>query len=226
MLKGEVKKIIDESKPWGWVLEPGAKKILSLSGMDIPRHIFTTDIEEAIHFAEGIGYPLVAKVVSPKVIHKSEKKGVEIGIKDDKRLRKVFDRFRKIDGFQGILIEEMINGIELIVGAKDDYQFGPVILFGLGGVWTEIYRDLILMMAPLRPKDIDTMIKSLKARPLLEGYRGSPRVNLEELNRLLFRFSVFVMEFEEYFESIDLNPVICSPERCVIADARIMLKSV
>lgn len=224
MLTEEIRNIITESEPWGWIMEPEAKKILSLKGMDIPRFIFTTDIEEAINFAGKIGYPVVAKIVSPKVIHKSEKKGVEIGIRDDKRLRKIFNKFYKIEGFKGILIEEMINGIELIIGAKNDYQFGPVILFGLGGVWTEIYRDIILRMAPLRPKDIETMINCIKARPLLEGYRGAPRVNLEELNRLLFKFSDLVMEFEEYFESIDLNPVICSSERCVIADARIMLK--
>jgi len=224
MLKEEIKDIIKHSKLWGWVLEPDAKRIISSIGLEVPRYIYTKDLEQAIHFVGEIGYPVVAKVVSPKIIHKSEKKGVEVGIKDDKGLRKVFNRFYKMEGFSGILVEQMFRGLELIIGAKNDYQFGPVILFGLGGIWTEIYRDIILKMAPLRPKDIDNMTKCLKARPILEGYRGAPKVNLEELNRLLNIFSDFVMEIENDFESIDLNPVICSTEKCIIADARIILK--
>jgi acyl-CoA synthetase (NDP forming) len=112
--------------------------------------------------------------VSPKVIHKSEKNGVVVGIDNEKKLKSTFHRFSKIEGFRGMLIEEMVSGLELIVGAKNDYQFGPVILFGIGGVWVEIYQDVILRMAPLNPRDIDAMMRCLKARPLLEGYRGSP----------------------------------------------------
>jgi hypothetical protein len=119
----------------------------------------------------------------------------------------------------------MVSGLEFIVGAKDDDQFGPVILFGIGGIWVEIYRDVILRLAPLNPKDIDSMIKCLKARPLLEGYRGSNAINFKELNKLLMTFSEFVMDLEGYMESIDLNPVICSSKRCIVADARIMLKT-
>jgi acyl-CoA synthetase (NDP forming) len=106
-----------------------------------------------------------------------------------------------------------------------DYQFGPVILFGIGGIWTEIYHDIILRMAPLSQRDIDSMIRCLKARPLLQGYRGTGSVNLTELKRLLITFSDLVMDLENLVESIDLNPVICSSAQCVVADARIMLKN-
>ena len=88
----------------------------------------------------------------------------------------------------------------------------------------EIYRDVVLKMAPLGQRDIDSMIRCLKARPLLEGYRGGPRINIEELKKLLKTFSDLVMDMEGLIESIDLNPVICSPTRCVVADARIMLR--
>jgi acyl-CoA synthetase (NDP forming) len=114
--------------------------------------------------------------------------------------------------------------MELIVGAKVDYQFGLVILFGIGGIWTEIYRDVILRMAPLSERDTDAMIGCLKARLLLQGYRGASSVNLEEIKKMLIAFSDLVMGLENLIESIDLNPVICSPTRCVVADARIMLK--
>jgi acyl-CoA synthetase (NDP forming) len=224
MLTQEMKDILSASKEAGWVLEPETKRLLSSAGLEVPRFFFTSKIEEAIRFAKEIGYPVVGKVVSPKVIHKSEKNGVEVGIDSERKLRETFHRFSKIEGFAGMLVEETASGIELIVGAKNDYQFGPVILFGIGGIWVDIYRDVILRMAPLSQRDIDSMMRCLKARPLLEGYRGSTPVNVKELNKLLMTFSNLVMDLEGYMESIDLNPVICSSERCIVADARIMIK--
>jgi len=225
MLTQEMKDILSASKETGWVLEPQAKRLLSSAGLTVSRFFFATGVEEAIRLAKEIGYPVVGKVVSPRVIHKSEKNGVELGIDSERKLRETFHRFSKIEGFVGMLVEEMVSGIELIVGAKNDYQFGPVILFGIGGVWAEIYRDVILKMAPLIQKDIDSMTRCLKARPLLEGYRGSNPVNFEELSKLIMTFSNLVMDLEGDMDSIDLNPVICSMERCVVADARIMLRS-
>ena len=224
MLTDEMKEILSGAKGIGWVLEPQAKRLFSLAGLEVPRYFFAATVAEAIRFAKKIGYPLVGKVVSPKVIHKSEKNGVELGIDSDRKLRETFHRFSKIEGFVGMLVEEMVSGVELIVGAKHDYQFGPVVLFGIGGVWVEIYRDVVLRMAPLSQRDIDSMLRCLRARPLLEGYRGSTRVNLEELNKLLITFSDLVMDLAPQMESIDLNPVICSSERCIVSDARIMLK--
>jgi len=220
----EVRDILSSSKATGWVLEPEAKRLFSFLGLDVPRFVWAKKVEEAIQFAEEIGYPVVGKVVSPKLVHKSEKNGVEIGIDNDGKLKETFLRFSQIDGFAGMLVEEMISGIELIVGAKVDDQFGPVVLLGIGGTRVEIYKDVTLRMAPLALKDIESMIRCLKAHSLLEGYRGSKPVNLEELYRLLKTFSDFVMDLESLFESIDLNPVICSPTRCVVADARIMLR--
>jgi len=220
-----MKEILSDAKGTGWVLEPQAKRLLSLAGLDVPRFFFATTVEETIRFAKEIGYPLVGKVVSPEVLHKSEKNGVELGIDGDRRLRETFHRFSKIEGFVGMLVEERVSGIELIVGAKNDFQFGPVILFGIGGVWVEIYRDVVLRMAPLSQRDIDSMVRCLKARPLLEGYRGTHPVHLEKLNKLLVTFSDLVLDLESEIESIDLNPVICSSERCVVSDARIILQN-
>ena len=224
MLIREVRDILSSSKATGWVLEPDAKRLFSFLGLDVPRFIWAKKVEEAIRFAEEIGYPVVGKVVSPKLVHKSEKNGVEIGIGNAEKLKEAFRRFSQIDGFAGMLVEEMISGIELIVGAKIDDQFGPVVLLGIGGTGVEIYKDVTLRMAPLALKDIESMIRCLKAHSLLEGYRGSKPVKVEELYRLLKTFSGFVMDLESLFESIDLNPVICSPSRCVVADARIMLR--
>jgi len=224
MLMREVRDIISSSKATGWVLEPEAKRLFSFLGLDVPRFVWAKKVGEAIQFAKEIGYPVVGKVVSPKLVHKSDKNGVEIGIDNDEKLKETFRRFSQIDGFAGMLVEEMISGVELIVGAKVDDQFGPVVLLGIGGTGVEIYKDVTLRMAPLAPQDIDSMIRCLKAHSLLEGFRGSKPVNLRELKRLLTTFSDLVMDLESLIESIDLNPVICSPTRCVVADARIMLR--
>jgi acyl-CoA synthetase (NDP forming) len=224
MLTEEMGKILFSAKDTGWVLEPDAKRLFSMAGLDVPRFEWAHDQEEAVRFARDIGYPLVAKVISPKVIHKSEVRGVEVGVRDERALSRTFSRLSKIEGCSGVLVEEMVSGIELIVGAKIDYQFGPVILLGIGGTATEIYHDFSLRMAPLTPRDIESMIKCLKARPLLEGYRGKEPIHLKKLGLLLNKFSELVMAMENEIESIDLNPVMCTSTRCVVADARIMLK--
>lgn len=205
-------------------MEPQAKKVLSLSGIDIPKNHFSPDLKGAVAFAKNIGYPVAAKVVSPKVIHKTDVGGVALGIEDESQLVDVYNRFKATEAFEGVLVEEMIAGEELIVGAKTDYQFGPVILLGIGGTGVEIYKDTALKMAPLSKSDVISMINTLTAKALINGYRGSRPVDIGKLVRLMVDFSHFAMDLAGEFETIDLNPVMCSPERCVVADARIMLK--
>ena len=224
MLEVETHAILQTSKAAGWVMEPEAKRILALAGIDVPKFKCAVGFDEALEFAGEIGYPVVAKIVSPKWIHKSDGGGVVLGIEDGPTLKAVVNRFRSFEGFSGVLIEEKLKGMELIIGAKIDYQFGPVILLGIGGIDVEIYRDTALRMAPIGEADVESMIKSLKAHPLLMGHRGSNPVNPGELTRLMVTFSDLVMSLEGEIESIDLNPVICSSDRCVVADARIILK--
>jgi acetate---CoA ligase (ADP-forming) subunit beta len=224
MLRKEPKAIIKASRKWGWVLEPEAKRLLTISGIDVPRFLWAKSSEEAVQFAGEIGYPVVGKLVSPEALHKSDVGSVVVGIDSIKNLEKAFHRFSSFKSFAGMLVEEMVSGTELIAGAKMDYQFGPVILLGMGGTAVEIYKDTTLRMAPLKEADVESMLKGLKAHELLKGYRGSQPVNLKELVRTLMAFSSLVMDLEGYFESIDLNPVMCSSKRCVVADARIMLQ--
>ena len=225
MLRQDVAVILGRSPEQRWVMEPDAKSILSLAGIDVPRFTWAKDLESALSFAGRIGYPVVAKIVSPEVIHKSDVGGVVPNISDDIRLTEAFNTFGRMRGFAGILVEEMISGIELIIGATIDYQFGPVMLLGIGGTSVEIYRDTSLRMAPLRLHDIDGMLEDLKGHQLLEGYRGSEPINKEALRRMVLSFSDLVMDLAERIESIDLNPVFCSATRCTVADARIMLKT-
>lgn len=225
MLRKEIEEILLGSKKVGWVLEPEAKRLMALGGLEVPRFTWATRVEEAVRFSGEIGYPVVAKVVSPKILHKSDVGGVVVGIDSDGAMAEAFDRFSALEGFAGILVEEILDGLELMAGAKMDYQFGPVILLGIGGTGVEIYRDTTLRMAPLRERDVDSMVKALKGHRLLEGHRGSEPINLQALKYTMMAFSSLVMDLQEMIESIDLNPVICSSEKCIVADARVMLKT-
>ena len=223
MLSKEICEILSGCKERGWVMEPQAKEILRLSGVETTEFIWARDVQGAIRFANQTGYPVVVKVVSPEVVHKSDVGGVAVGVSDDEKLADVYTEMSKIKGFSGVIVEEMVRGIELIVGMKLDQQFGPVILLGIGGTAVEIYKDVALRMAPIFERDVDSMLKSIKARPLLEGYRGSEPINIETLKKLLLAFSGMVMELGEEVDSIDLNPVICNASKCVVTDARMML---
>jgi hypothetical protein len=224
MLSAIAQEILADSKSRGWVLEPDAKLILHAAGLAVPENRFAETEEAALQSAEALGYPLVAKVVSPAVLHKTEVKGVVIGIGSDQELQDVVSRFSNIEGFTGIHLEKMASGVELIVGAKIDDQFGPVILMGIGGTAVEIYQDVAIRMAPLVQADVQSMILSLKGRKLLEGYRGGEAVDQAKLTQTLLDFSKLVEDLQDYIESIDLNPVLCSSDACVVADARIILR--
>ena len=224
MLNKGMQNILDGSQEAGWVLEPEAKRLLALAGLQVPRFRWAKTSREASEAAKNIRYPLVAKIVSPKVIHKSDTGGVTVGIKNDTELLDTFNRYSTFESFAGMLIEEMVTGFELIVGAKIDYQFGPVVLLGIGGTGVEIYQDTVIRMAPLSSTDARSMANSLKGSKLLKGYRGSDPVDIEQLTQMMIRFSELLMYLEDQIESIDLNPVKCTDEHCLVADARIMLK--
>jgi acyl-CoA synthetase (NDP forming) len=181
MLNKEMKKILHDAKEVGWVMEPEAKRFLNLAGLPVPHYSRVFSLDAAVEAAQSIGYPIVAKVVSPQVLHKSEMGGVIVGIDSDAKLAEIFRRFSAIDEFAGMIVEEILTGMELIIGAKIDFQFGPIVVLGMGGTAVEIYQDTSIRMAPLTPKDVLSMIKNLKAHRVIEGYRGSEPVNLNKL---------------------------------------------
>jgi succinyl-CoA synthetase beta subunit len=223
MLNNEIIRIIDSFRGLGWIPEPEAKRLFQTAGLDVPEYTWAHTLDEAISFARQTGFPVVAKVVSPLVIHKSDVGGVIVGIDTDEKLEKAFNAFKALDGFDGMLVEEMVSGQELIIGAKIDYQFGPVVLLGIGGTGVEVYQDVTMRMAPVEENDVKSMIGSLKGRGVITGFRGADPVNLKELTVLITRFSSLIIQLEDHIQSIDLNPVICSRDRCIIADARIIL---
>ena len=224
MLNKTAAAILEESKKYGWVLEPDAKRLFAAAGFDVPRFEWVRTADESVAAGDRIGWPVVAKIVSRDVIHKSDAGGVEVGIEGPEAMREVFGRFSGIKGFEGVLVEEMLPGMELIVGGKIDRQFGAVVLVGIGGIGVEIYKDTAIRMAPVTEDNVESMIDDITAGSLLRGYRGSAGIDIPGLKRLIAGFSTLVMEMAGEIESVDLNPVLCTEERCVIADARIILK--
>jgi succinyl-CoA synthetase beta subunit len=225
VLDEQIRAIFKRSQAYGWVLEHDAKHILEQAGICVPRNRLAIRASEAISFARQIGYPVVAKIVSPEVIHKSEVNGVTIDIRTDEQLQTVFKRYARTKAFVGVLVEQMVSGIELIVGGKVDAQFGPVILLGIGGTGVEIYRDTALRMAPIKEKDVLSMVNCLTGSPILTGFRGTLPIDMQALIGLMITFSKLFMKWERHIASIDLNPVICSSNGCTVADARMMLMS-
>lgn len=225
MLDQNSKEVIAKSKSLGWVLEPDAKALMKLQGIDIPDFVLTNSFKEAAQFLKKSDRPVVAKAVSKKILHKTEHQAVVTGISSSDHLESEMARLQKLDGCENILVEQMLQGIEVIFGAKNDFQFGPVIVFGIGGTAVEIYNDTAIRMAPLKPSDMSSMVDSLKAKDLLLGYRGRAGVNMEILTHLMINFSDLIMELENEIESVDLNPVICTKDQCVVVDARIMLQA-
>jgi hypothetical protein len=223
MLTDEMIAIIDRAQDSGWVLEPEAKRLLSLAGIDVPPFVWIHDEEQAHETADRLGFPLAAKVVSPEILHKSDAGGVAVGIGDTAALIDVIKRFRSLPGYAGLVVEPMVSGLELIVGGKVDYQFGPIVLLGIGGTSVEIYQDTTVRMAPLAEDEVLSMVEGLKGGRLLQGYRGSRPVNMQRLTHLLVVFSTLLTAMATRVESIDLNPVICSEKECIVADARIIL---
>jgi len=222
-LTTEETNIIQSSLERGWVLEPDAKQLISYHGIEVPGGIVTDSPEEAITFLKGCQDGIAVKAVSPEIIHKTEFDGVVINIKDPDTLETQMNRLLALEGCTRVLVEEMVSGIELFLGAKNDPQFGPVVILGLGGTSVEIFQDTAIRMAPVRAEEVYAMVDALKAAPLIKGYRRQAGVNLEKLAETMVNFSNLAMALEPNLHSIDLNPVICSQDSCVAADARIML---
>lgn len=223
MSNDTIRDIVEAHREIGWILEPEAKRALQSAGITVPRFGWAKTLDEARDVAAAIGFPVVVKLVSPNALHKSEVGGVSVGIADNAALEKVYERYSGFEPFHGVLIEEMVRGVELIIGMKNDFQFGPVVLLGMGGTGVEVYRDTAIRMAPLTAPEVRSMLDDLKAGALLKGYRGAAPVNQEALIDMTLRFSDLAMALADEVSSIDLNPVMCNENACIVADARMVL---
>ncbi|MEE9172499.1 MAG: acetate--CoA ligase family protein [candidate division NC10 bacterium] len=210
------------------LLEPEAYELLAHYGAPVPSHRCVSSVEEAEAAAADIGYPVVAKIVSPDILHKTETGGVLLNLNDGAAVRSAYQeiteraRQRKA-GVRGVLISRMEPpGTEVIVGLTQDTQFGPVVMFGLGGIFVEVYQDVSFRLVPLAKPDAAAMIQEVKAFPMLQGVRGSRPADLEGLTDLLMKVSQIAEENLEIAE-MDLNPVIVYEKGLSVVDVRVLL---
>jgi len=225
-MKKRIQELLERARNVGWMMEPDARELLKLYNLPVTMFHWVHTREDALKAAADIGYPVVTKIVSPKIMHKSDAGGVRVGISNDEELSRAYDDLSRLVGFDGIIVDQMARGTELIVGAKHDPQFGMVVLTGIGGTAVEIYKDVAIRMAPFSNDTAREALSSLTGSSLLTGYRGGEAVNMEKLVHLMVHFSELAVDLEKNIESIDLNPVMCNAKDALIADARILLKEV
>lgn len=185
---------------------------------------------QAIRIAKKYGFPIVLKIVSPDIIHKTEAKGVRVGIFSTPEVQETFDeiernakRYKKGVRIDGILVQKQAEGKEIIIGGKRDPQFGPVVLFGLGGVFVETMKDVSIRVAPVNRSEALKMIKEIKGYPILEGARGEKGVNIEKIVSVISRVSNLMMDEDDVVE-MDLNPCFVNEKECIVGDIRILIK--
>jgi acyl-CoA synthetase (NDP forming) len=232
-LSRKVTKIFKEARAEGrnFLLEHEAKKVCKEYGIPITKLKIAKSAEEAAEFSEEIGYPTVLKIVSPEVLHKFDVGGVILNLNNREDARNAYNKIvenikenkpdAKIDG---ILVQEMAPpSIEVIVGAIKDSQFGSTLMFGLGGIFVEVMKDVAFRIAPITEEDAHEMITEIKAYPILRGYRGQPPVDIDTIVKILVKTSRLVMDHQEIRE-LDLNPVMVYEKGAKTVDARIILE--
>jgi acyl-CoA synthetase (NDP forming) len=227
-----VASIVDKAKAGGRKIltEVESKDILEEAGIPTARARLATTADEAVAAAREVGFPVVLKIVSPDITHKSDVGGVKLNLGTPDKVKAAFDEIvtaakkaqphAKVDG---VSVQKMARpGIEVIMGMSQDAQFGPVLMFGLGGILVEVLKDVSFRLVPITPRDARQMIQEIKGRPLLEGYRGQEPADIEALEKLLLRLSDFVEKHPEIAE-LDLNPIFAYKDGAIAVDARIIL---
>jgi acetate---CoA ligase (ADP-forming) len=206
----------DSLRSFGRTLtERQSKQILAEYGIPIARESLATSAEEAVGIARRIGYPVVLKIESPEISHKTEARAVEIGISDDAEVRAAYDRimengrvYNSAAQINGVLVQEMVSGgREVIIGMTQDSQWGPTIILGLGGILVEVLKDIAMRVAPLTRFDVEEMLHELKGARIFQGFRGQPPADIAAVIDTVLRFSQLCLDLKDDIAEIDINPL-------------------
>lgn len=229
-----VRKMIAKARDEGRTIltEYESKRILAAYDIPVVETVLAESTEEAIDAANGIGYPVVLKLNSKTITHKTDVGGVRLNIKDDDQVREAFEAIAaavadhaSAEHFEGVTVQPMVDlseSYEIIIGSSPDPQFGPVLLFGTGGSLVEVYRDRALGLPPLNTTLARRMMQRTRIHEALQGVRGRQPVDLEALEKLMVRFSFLVAE-QRWISEIDINPLLASSEQLLALDARVVL---
>ncbi len=210
--------------------EASSKAILSLYGLAVPRGKLVRHLDEALETARGLGFPVVAKGISPEVLHKTEAKAVRLGIDSERDLTRAFDEVKQAveskGTLRGVLIEEMLPEpvAEVIVGCSFDAPSFHKVLFGLGGIWVEAMRDISVRIAPISEEDADEMISEIRGTKILDGLRGKPSTDKKALVSALVSLSALITDLHEELGEIDVNPLMVYEKGAVAADALLTVR--
>lgn len=211
--------------------EVESKHLLKQAGIDVVETRLATSKEEAISISKKLGFPVVMKIASADIMHKSDMGGVRLGLENSQAVGQAYDDIitaakekHPKAKIMGVAVQKMARpGVEVIVGMSQDDQFGPVLMFGLGGIMVEVLKDVSFRLVPLTKRDAAEMVRELKGYPLLEGYRGREKVNMAYLENLLLKVSDFVEKNPEVKE-LDLNPIFAYSDGALAVDARVILE--
>jgi len=232
-LSEKIKKLIAIARKENrtFLLEPESKQLMNEIGITTSKFKVATTIEEARKIVKELGYPLVMKIISPQIIHKTDAGGVKLNISSEEQVESNFKeiisnvkKHNKEAEIKGILIEKMEKpSTEIIVGVTRDATFGPAIMFGLGGIFVELLKDVSFRIAPITKTDALEMIHEIKALPMLQGFRGGPNVNLDLIVDILLKISKLSVDYIDDILEIDLNPIFAYDNKLLTVDARIIL---
>jgi acyl-CoA synthetase (NDP forming) len=225
-------KAIERAKKDGRTVltEIESKQVLATAGIPVADAYLATTAEEAGKAAKKVGFPVVIKIVSPDITHKSDVDGVRLGLESKREVLAAFEEMlnavREVQPdarIEGVAVQHMAPaGTEVIIGMSKDPQFGPVLMFGLGGVLVEVLKDVAFRIVPLEPRDARQMIREIKGYRVLEGVRGQPSADLAALESLILKLSHFI-EGNPQIEELDLNPVLAYKDGVIAVDARIVV---
>jgi acyl-CoA synthetase (NDP forming) len=210
--------------------EVESKQLLHDAGVRVTQARLATSADEAAAHAEEIGFPIVLKVISPDIAHKSDVGGVVLGLADADAVREGYAAMMDTvqaaapdATIEGASVQQQADaGTEVIIGTTTDPQFGPVMMFGLGGILVEVIKDVAFRIVPLEPRDARQMVRDIQGYKVLEGVRGQPPADTDALEAMILQVSEFVSEHPEIAE-LDLNPVLAYPDGAIAVDARVVL---
>ncbi len=217
----EVRRIIDRLPGDGYLLPGDVRSLLSAAQIPLVEELASTDKEELLDFARRIGYPVVLKVVGP--VHKSDIGGVSLNVRSDSHLLLEYERMIQLPGVKSIMIQPMLSGTELFLGAKYEERFGHVVLCGLGGIFVEVLKDVSYGLAPLSYEETYSMIHSLRGYPIIKGTRGQGGVDERQYADIIVRLSV-LLRFATEIKEMDINPILATPKGLFAVDARIRIE--
>jgi acetyl coenzyme A synthetase (ADP forming)-like protein len=230
--QGAVREVLDTVRAEGRtsLSAPEAKRVCDAYGIEVPQEGLATSSEEAVGLAEEIGYPVVLKIVSPDILHKTEAKGVLVGLSTSDEVSSGYDTilenakaYNADASITGVQVQRMLpEGQEVLIGAISDPTFGPVVTFGLGGILVEVLRDVTFRLAPTSAEDALAMVNGIRTAELLRGVRGQPGVDQQALADMTQRVSELVTDFPEITE-VDLNPVLAREDGAIAVDARFVV---